>query len=730
MKRIISTLKFTLWTMLACIFFMACTENDLVEPNEAGNPIRLFVSGPEDSANNAGRAVKEEFTNDDGIHICTTFTLNDKTEKKAYSFLKCDNGNWVETGTETFNWPWNAVSASFVAYYLPKAGDYQNSDKLSEDNGKITFPLSTLSQNDAEPLMATHADVTAGGSVYLQFNHLFSKLTFTDLGEEATENEELRLIVPQSNDSWSITLSNNELKEESAVADEYIAGKVSSSKDVTFLIPAIGKGSKITLAKKNMSTLHTLTLPETLTNGLETGKHYRISVTNLFDNFVSDDIEEGWNEDNSVTFLNAEEIGGYLKGVSEGEDYSVIREGKTIKILVTYKEGDDHIVAQIRDVNFNNIPFELPEKDLTNVKFNGNNHYIKNVTLEGVKTGTGYVYKAIFGENNGEMSNLIIENVKTEVGEAETCLGILVGRNKGSLSNIRIKGEISLTASSNSQYIGTLTGYNDKNITNCSVTGKLTMEVAHEGSNLTNAGGFTGYTTTGTIKNCRVEVESGSGITISGNCSSNILAGGFTGQNTSGATITGCSTNLPVNITKQGNVYAGGFTGMSSSSSNLTNCTAIGNITIPQGANAETMIAGGFVGTLGECTLNDCAAIGNLSGTINAGTKVGGFAGWADKSTNGTTIQYSSATGEVPENAGGMIGTIAEACTINIENSFCINGSSFIQTGTATITDCHIKGKVPGQEEESNFTPSDTKWTNTPPIYGDNIYYLKRGTND
>lgn len=726
MKQIRSTLKFTLWTMLACLFFMACTENDLVESNEAGNPILLFVSGPENSANSAGRAVKETFTSGDGIHICATFTLVDNTEKQVYSFLKYDGSKWVETNTTTFNWPWNAVSASFVAYYLPTAGNYTNGNKLNND-GKITFSLSTLSQNDAEPLMATYTDVKAGGSVYLQFNHLFSKLTFTELEKEVTENEELRLIIPQTNDSWSITLSNNEFKEQSTAAEEYVATKVSAQKDVTFLIPAINKGTKIKLAKKNMSTLYTLTLPETFTNGLETGKHYRISVTNLFDNFVSDDIEEGWDEDNSVTFLNATEIGSYLKGVSEGTDYSVIREGKTMKILVTYKEGDDQIVAQIRDVNFNYIPFELPEKDLTNVKFNGNNHYIKNVNLKGVKKG----YKAIFGENNGEMSNLIIENVKTESDEAETYLGILVGRNKGSLSNIHIKGEISLTASPNSQYVGTLTGYNEKDIIHCSVTGKLTMTVIHEGNSLTNAGGFTGYATTGAIKNCRVEVEAGSGITISGNCGANILTGGFTGQNTSRATITGCSTNLPVNITKQKNVYAGGFTGMSSSSSNLASCTAIGNITIPQEANAETIIAGGFVGTLRECTLNDCAAIGNLSGTITAGTKAGGFAGWIDKGTNNTTIQYSSATGMVTKNAGGMIGTITEGCTINIEHSFCINGSSFIQTGTATLTDCHIKGKVPGSSE-TPFTPSggNSKWTNTPPIYGEGIYYLKRGTNE
>lgn len=725
MKQIRSTLKFTLWTMLACLFFMACTENDLVESNEVGNPILLFVSGPENSANNAGRTVKEAFKKEDGIHICTTFTLVDNTKKQVYSFLKYDGSKWVETNTTTFNWPWNAVSASFVAYYLPTAENYKNGNKLN-NNGKVTFSLSTLGQNDDEPLMATYTSVKAGGSVYLQFNHLFSKLTFTELGQEVTENEELRLIIPQSNDSWSITLSNNEFKKESAVAEEYIAGKVSNSQDITFLIPAIDKGTKITLAKKNMSTLHTLTLPETLTNGLETGKHYRISVTNLFDNFVSDDIEEGWNEDNSVTFLDAQEIGGYLKGVSEGTDYSVIREGKTVKILITYKEGDDQIVAQIRDVNFNNIPFELPEKDLTNVKFNGNNHYIKNVNLKGVKKG----YKAIFGENNGEMSNLMIENVKTEAGDAETYLGILVGRNKGTLSNIRIKGEISLTANSNSQYIGTLTGYNEKNITHCSVTGKLTIMVAHEGNDLTNAGGFTGYATTGTIENCRVEVEAGSGITISGNSGANILAGGFTGQNTSSATITGCSTNLPIILAKQGNVYAGGFTGMSSSSSHLKSCTAIGNITIPKGANAQTMIAGGFVGTMRECTLNDCAAIGNLSGTITTGTKAGGFAGWIDKGTNSATIQYSSATGVVAENAGGMIGTIAKDCTINIEHSFCINGSSFIQTGTATITDCHIKGKVPGSDMK--FTPSSDnfKWTNIPPIYGKDIYYLKRGTNE
>lgn len=739
MKQLISTLKSAMGILLCCVSFIACTEDDLKQTdNHHGNPIRLFVSGPEDGNAGQSRTIKETFADGDGIHIQTDFTLDNGGTKTVYSFLKYKEGKWTETDTETFNWPWNAVKASFTAYYIPSAGNYTNGNKLNDS--EIPLSLSDLSKADNDPLMATYTEVPAGSSVYLQFAHQLSKVTFTDL-KGVTKGEELRLIVSTTNaegikvnafDTWKIQLKDKkELNVTQTTVTDYIANKAANEgSTVTFLVSASPAKTNLRLTNKQMSILHAFDLPESLSKGLEAGKHYTIDASKLHDNFVSGDINEAeWNTDGAIT-LTPQEIGDYLTGVSEGKPFTVIRDDKTIQILVTYTEGSKSIVAQIRDVDFNNGQFTPPAQVYQSVTFYGNNHYIKNVDLQQINENC----KAIFATNKGSMQDLIIENIKTtNATTGEKNFGILAGINDGTMDNIRIKGTVSLTAGPSTQYIGSLVGMNHKIVRNCSVSGTLTLTVGHNSNNTISVGGLTGYTTgnDSKLENCQIEIEKdASGITVSGTSQNNAFVGGMTGQNTEGGIVSNCRTNLLLTIQKNAHIYAGGMVGMASASLEL--CTTVSDITCSGSSlDAESVIVGGFVGTQRIGDITHCASIGSIGGTFTENAKAGGFTGYINPNNANTGIKYSSATGRVAGHVAGMVGIIEpNGKQVTIDNSFCLKGTSFTKTQDnekITISNCHINGKKPGSTDA--FTPSESdkdNWTIEPPIYGAGVYYLKR----
>lgn len=742
MKQFISTIKLAMWMMLISFSLVACTEDDLVtgNTNNEGTPIQLFVSGPEDGLS---RALKETFGDGDGIHIQTVFTLDGNQTKTIYSFLKLEKGIWVDK-TNNFNWPWNAVSAEFTAYYIPSAGTYKNGDKLN--NNPITLSLSDLSVEDSDPLIATYTtDVKAGSSVYLQFAHSLSKVTFTNLEENGiADGEELRLSIEGAYDNWSIQKNDNVVTTATSTTNDYIANAVKDDHTVTFLIPETAKGAKLKLSTKYTTTLHVFNLPESLENGFEIGKHYSINVSTLYDNFLSDDIkEELWNTDEAIT-LSVTEIGDYLNGVSNGKKFSVKRtvDGaeKEIPILITYIEQnagseDKYIVSQIRDVDFGYNLFTSPSEVKSTVTFYGNNHYIKNVYLKKTQQCSEGTCKSIFAMNKGNMKDLNIENVKTDDSPqtTEKYLGTLIGINQGELSNIHIKGESRLVAGPSAQYVGSLTGWNNKNLTNCSVKGILTISAVHNNSStVINVGGLVGYTTStnGNLNACQIEVDKDkSGINLSGTSTSTAVIGGLAGQNIENASIVNCQTNLPVNIEKAAAVYAGGFIGMASG--DITQCTYTGSLNCTAGIiETENALIGGFVGSQRLGTIEKSATIGSVTGTFGTDAKAGGFVGriYAEKAD--TKIQYSSATGTVSDNVAGMAGSIEtkDSYKATIENSFCLNGTLFTKTSPidGIVTSCHIKGKVPVTGTPFVPTPSDKNWTIDPPIYGAGVYYLKR----
>lgn len=742
MKSLITTIKTGMQMLLCSIYIIACTNEEVLENNPqnyAGKAIDLVVTGPDNHAVSRAANVKETFKKDDIIHISTTFTLINANKSEStstvYSCLKYNGTKWSEHDTKTFTWPWNATKATFTAYYIPSAGNYENKDALKQS--KLSVTLSDLSQqkNGEDPLTATYTDVPAGGSVYLQFNHLLSKVTFKNLDETAKADSFYLMVDCNKKITFTRTNEDKLTHTISTLSGRnFIANASSSDTEITFLIPELKNNTKIRLARKDMSPYHSLKIPI----DFMPGRHYTIDITQLADNDISDSVkEEDWNADAAEVTLDATAIGKYLESIRDGKEYSY--NGK--QILITYKDEFYHnIVAQICDVNFNNVEF-TPVNIRANIVFQGNSHKIKNLNITNAihanapDDTSGALCKALFGRNAGTIKNLVIETAKMQAGtndDGQEYAGILTGLNEGIIENLKLQGVTIGENATTANYIGTVTGSNRQNVSNCQVLGDIKITVAQtktEGS--VYIGGFTGSSTgAGKVTNCLVQGnDTKKSITVNG--SYNICyVGGMVGLCEN---MDNCTTNLNTTINGTSKInHAGGFAGAIENAKAVQSNTAIGDISLGQSVNA-TM--GGFAGSLQNSTLHDCAASGNLS--YAATSTVGGLIGNIRCTNEATVIRYSSATGNVPADAGGFIGVTTkqdtDKGTLTIQNSFCIsNADNFIKEDniTATIENCHIKG-ISTSDYTVSFSSSEKYWTNTPAIYGNDtndnpIYYLKR----
>lgn len=740
MKSLTTTIKAGMWMLLCSLLITACSNEDLLESNPkeyTGKAIQLFAIGPDNHTVSRASNVKEGFNTDDIIHISTTFTLIDanniESTSTVYSCLKYQaNKAWKEEGTSTFNWPWNATKASFTAYYIPATGAHKNDSPLNTgDVPPINLSDLTQQVKGEDPLMATYANVAAGSSVYLQFNHIFSKVTFTKL--EAATNEEFRLIADCNKVITFTRKASDELEyATSAITDKnYIANTATDTKEITFLIPELPQNAKIKLARKDMSAYHSLELPK----NFESGKHYIIDVTQLADNFVSDAVkEDDWNDAANEMILDSDGIQKYLLAIQNGTECVI--NGR--QILVLNKEGKENIVVQICNVDFKNQPFE-PVNLRNSIIFQGNGYKIKNLRITKSNFENepdkkdGAVCKALFGRNSGVIKNLVIEGATWEAGSTiEKYAGILTGVNYNEINNVTING-VSID-NTPAEYVGTLVGFNNQNIANCRVTGDIALNVNQEGDKTVYIGGFIGSSSgSGGISNCEVQGnDSKKEITIKGKNQIGYI-GGFAGF---AEKIDDCSTNMDVKIengtTATNKLYVGGFVGRAERLQ-LKNNTSIGNI--DYSSSLINVLIGGFSGSLQNITVHNCAAGGELTSSSVANQAQGGFVGSVEANTGETIIRYSSTTGNMPTTVGAFIGTITkDKGTLTIGNSFCINSATdFILAGkeNATVDNCHQNGI--GSDGNSFIPMSIDHWTNTPAIYGKDkngqeIYYLKRNS--
>lgn len=266
--------------------------------------------------------------------------------------------------------------------------------------------------------------------------------------------------------------------------------------------------------------------------------------------------------------------------------------------------------------------------------FNGNNRTILGLSTFNASGNN----KGLFGYNTGTLKNVIV-NVSITMTALSTYVGGLVGYNTGTITNCSINGFIFTNISSSTRF-GGLCGMNDS-------TGIITYSNSScyvNGNTQLNIGGGLVGINQGQINNCYA----------TGNVAVYSNGGGFVGYNTDTASINSninkcyCTGNVTKGIS-----FAGGFVGFYEyfkSGTLIENSYATGNVT-----SISTGNTGGFAGLIQdsvtgiETAINNCYAIG----TITGGTNRGGFVGQLSSSNSITNSFWNSTTAGV----GSGIGT-------------------------------------------------------------------------
>ena len=272
--------------------------------------------------------------------------------------------------------------------------------------------------------------------------------------------------------------------------------------------------------------------------------------------------------------------------------------------------------------------------------FDGDGHTISNLnyTSDVYNCGAG-----LFGVSCGEVKNLTLENATVAVTEGTSmAIGGVVGYNMGSVDNVTLKGDSTITGNN---CVGGIVGGNNNSITNCTVEGATVVVI---GDNH-----FTDQIIQADVAEC-------GGL------------GGIGGCLEMMDTITNCTADVTIESENGGHAI-GGLCGYAGTHSNpdicletegfstknypsvIDNC----NVTVNIKANGATHV-GGLVGTglyyYGEETvfkITNCSVKGSIDGAVTPGTVAG--------RAEGSTIESCTADVTIDENAGTeQVGTTTQ----------------------------------------------------------------------
>ena len=242
-------------------------------------------------------------------------------------------------------------------------------------------------------------------------------------------------------------------------------------------------------------------------------------------------------------------------------------------------------------------------------------HYklLNDITLTSTWTPIGSSTDQFTGTFDGGGHTITFDaDVGTVADGSSYCAGLFdnIGAD-GKVSNLTVDGDISVTATSDSTYIGGIAGYNWGTIENCAMLGS----VSASGGMDNRAGGIAGISGSGaTIKNC----FSVGNVSTGGSGIYTNEAGGIAGRD-DGTTSNCYSTG---NITASGGSssnYAGGIAGLSTTAP-ITNCYATGAVSASGGT---LTYAGGITGFSSVSAGNDivnCVALNSGVSAIDGNT--------------------------------------------------------------------------------------------------------------
>lgn len=361
--------------------------------------------------------------------------------------------------------------------------------------------------------------------------------------------------------------------------------KVNSKKDVTITKPTIDKDAENPVIAREMSG----TAVEF--SSLQADTEYTIKllisakgVEDILETKKVKTISNGTSEDDPIIITNLEQLTGMNK---ERDAY--------------YKLGNDIDCggSELASIFSSSTPFTG--------QFDGDGKKLSNFTLY------ANAYTGVFGYmQEATVKNLVIDNVSYDQSRTDTHLGVLVGyASKSNISNIKIN-KVNINHSSTSSrtaWIGGLVGRAEYcTIEDCQIT-DLKIRIPRAQLKI-YAGGFIGYNTNSSIKNCYVEGNLESTIYYNSYDNGCNYIGGFVGVNDSIQGITDCYAKInlnilePTSVTSTGykthKVYIGGFMGGNiSNMSMIKDCAIIGEIKVSAEFSYNVYV-GGFAGVLNE----------------------------------------------------------------------------------------------------------------------------------
>lgn len=301
--------------------------------------------------------------------------------------------------------------------------------------------------------------------------------------------------------------------------------------------------------------------------------------------------------------------------------------------------------------------------------FDGQNHIISDMTFAALGAGN---HTGLFSTNSGVVRNLGLANI-TVTGNASVTsgnqyVGILAGRNFGTVENLNASGSVGGVTNANIR-VGGLVGENWGSISNSQSS--ATVALTHGGT----AGGLVGANQYGAA----ISGSHATGnVSVSDSGLADILGGGLVGENI--GNVTGSYATGTVTGTG-GDPTIGGLVGALDVYGTIHNSYATGNVTA---TTSGIGYAGGLVGG-SEGAITNSHATGNVSLTNTAAGYAGGLVGY----NLGGSVSQSYATGNVGGDAfaiGGLVGW-NEGMLSTTHATGAVGGSSVIMGGLVGVNE-------------------------------------------
>ena len=668
-------------------------------------------------------------TNGDFLHVSATFTLlgengqpvtDDPETVTQYELLQYKDGEWQSTDGTLLTWPWNAKKGTFTVYYVSESRGFL------PDGSSFDVDLGTLT-SQTDPLMAVAENVEYGYAVPLVFEHLCTKLSITDV---STRGSEYWAKITRENNTgianrFSLILNDDGTLTHSftSVGDNpYVAAQRTEDNYVSYYL-APGNYAGMSLTYRYDRPYLTLNIDQLdgvgEEDGLQAGKSYVVSITDNLGSIEIDEDEDDWwddpdGEEVDEVDLTTDEINAFLEAICDGQAWS--KDGTPVLGVSPDINGGTELLVSVDFQNNTFSDHDLP----TTAVFNGNYHYIKNVS------------RPLFNQiNGGRILNLGLSDVtiKTAESAAEadfvTSAGAMARESTTAgeaIQNVRLN-EVTIEVKPTTNYdtpcnVGALVGVSNSTMSDIALSGDIHIKVyTTDGDRrlgTINVGGIIGQlNASGSLSNVsRLEEETPGTLTVTSSCTNQLgdrNTGGLVGlSNGHIADCTLSNTTVDASQTRGIMVYTGGLAGMARGT--------VGSHSTTSASDANGILSSTFDGTIKCGRAYSHTATENeeaVEGHAYAGGVVG-YAYWSDQIADNEI--FGTIEGPIGDNGedfqpwensiyatGGLIGQAYNAPTSG--NTTWI---SFNNIGENDEANDFYVGKIAGRADTTSQNNTNT----------------------